>query len=77
MDWSLKQDYALRILLNEVPHVPYVQCVQEVNNGVTNGIIIIIIYRFLQGIYTCIPETNYASRVYSFATILIYDLCHT
>jgi len=34
-------------------------------------IIIIIIISFLQGIYTYIPETNYAPREYSFAAILL------
>jgi hypothetical protein len=32
-------------------------------------IIIIIIIPFMQGIHTCIPETNHVSRVYSVAAI--------
>jgi hypothetical protein len=31
---------------------------------------IIIIISFMQGIHTCIPETNHVSRVYSVAAIL-------
>jgi len=34
-------------------------------------IIIIIIISFMQGIYTYIPETNYVTREYSVATILL------
>jgi len=34
-------------------------------------IIIIIIISFMQGIYTCIPETNYVPREYSVAAILL------
>ena len=34
-------------------------------------IIIIIIISFIQGIYTYIPETNYAPREYSVAAILL------
>ena len=35
-------------------------------------IIIIIIISFMQGIYTCIPETNYVPREYSVADILLF-----
>ena len=50
------------------------------NSGATAGssnipifiiIIIIIIISFIQGIYTCIPETKYVSREYSVAAILL------
>jgi len=34
-------------------------------------IIIVIIISFMQGIYTYIPETNYVSREYSVAVILL------
>jgi len=34
-------------------------------------VIIIIIISFMRGIYTYIPETNYVSREYSVATILL------
>ena len=33
--------------------------------------IVIIIISFMQGIYTCIPETNYVPREYSFAAMLL------
>ena len=33
-------------------------------------IIIIIIISFMQGIYTCIPETNHVAREYSVSPIL-------
>jgi hypothetical protein len=39
-------------------------------------VLLLLFITFIQGIYTYIPETSYASRVYSFATILIYNLCH-
>ena len=35
-------------------------------------IIIIIILSFMQGIYSCIPETNYVPREYSVAAILLF-----
>ena len=33
-------------------------------------IIIIIIINFMEGVYNYIPETNHASRVYSFGAVL-------
>jgi hypothetical protein len=39
-------------------------------------LLLLLFITFIQGIYTYIPETSYAPRVYSFATILIYNLCH-
>ena len=35
-----------------------------------NGIEIIVVITFMQGIYSHIPETNHASRVYSFVAVL-------
>ena len=40
-----------------------------ISNG--DGIIIVIIISFMQGIYTYIPETNYVPREYSVAGILL------
>jgi hypothetical protein len=34
------------------------------------GVIVIICYIFMQGIYTYIPETNHVPREYSVAAIL-------
>jgi len=40
-------------------------------DSITIIIIIIIIISFMQGIYTCIPETNYIPREYSVAAVLL------
>jgi len=33
--------------------------------------VVVVIISFMQSIYTYIPETNYVSRLYSFAAILL------
>jgi hypothetical protein len=40
------------------------------SSGGGSSIIITIIISFMQGIYTCIPETNHIPREYSVAAIL-------
>ena len=37
---------------------------------ISNFVIIILIFTFMQGIYNYIPETVYVSRVYSVAAVL-------
>ena len=44
---------------------------QLINISIIITIIIIIIISFMQGIYTYIPETNYAPREYSIAAVLL------